>query len=110
MAMTVPGLDSFRDMLVADPYFAAVLAKLHGGDKTDYFLVDSYLFRGNQLCIPNRSLRLQIIKELHGEGHVWRDQTLQLIRASYFWPTIRKEVERYVERCRVCQTSKGKGN
>ena len=37
-----------------------------------------------------------------------RDRTLQLIKASYFWPTIRKEVERYVERCRICQVSKGK--
>ena len=71
-------------------------------------LVDGFLFRGNQLCIPDCSLRLQIIKELHGEGHVGRDHTLQLVRASYFWPTIRKEVERYVNRCQICQLSKGK--
>ncbi|GKF89244.1 putative reverse transcriptase domain-containing protein, partial [Tanacetum coccineum] len=32
----------------------------------------------NQLCIPDTSLRLKIIKELHGEGHVGRDRTLQL--------------------------------
>ena len=36
-----------------------------------------------------------------------RDRTLQLVQASYFWPTIRKEVERYVQRCRICQVSKG---
>ncbi|GJY42538.1 putative reverse transcriptase domain-containing protein [Tanacetum coccineum] len=27
--------------------------------------------------------------------------------ASYFWPIIRKEVDRYVKRCRICQVSKG---
>ncbi|GJZ43926.1 putative nucleotidyltransferase, ribonuclease H [Tanacetum coccineum] len=53
------------------------------------------------------SLRLQIIKELHDEGHVSRDRTLKLVQASYFWPTMRKEVDRYVKRCRVCQVSKG---
>ncbi|GJY98756.1 putative nucleotidyltransferase, ribonuclease H [Tanacetum coccineum] len=53
------------------------------------------------------SLRLQIIKELHDEGHVSRDRTLKLVQASYFWPTLRKEVDRYVKRCRVCQVSKG---
>ena len=38
-----------------------------------------------------------------------RDWTLQLIRDSYFWSSIHKEVERFVERCRVYQVSKGKG-
>ncbi|GJS92900.1 putative reverse transcriptase domain-containing protein [Tanacetum coccineum] len=71
-----------------------------------FFLHDGFLFKGNQLCIPGSSLRLQIIKELHGEGHIGRDRTLQLVQASYLWPTIRKEVDRYVKRCRVCQVSK----
>ncbi|GKC88508.1 putative reverse transcriptase domain-containing protein, partial [Tanacetum coccineum] len=62
----------------------------------------------NQLCNPESSLHLQIIKELHGEGHVGCDRTLQLVQASYFWPTMRKEVDRYVKRCRICQISKGK--
>ncbi|GKA90834.1 putative nucleotidyltransferase, ribonuclease H [Tanacetum coccineum] len=61
----------------------------------------------SQLCILDTSLRLKIIKELHGEGHVGRDRTLQLMHASHFWPTTRKEVDRYVKRCRICQVSKG---
>ncbi|GKA13150.1 putative nucleotidyltransferase, ribonuclease H [Tanacetum coccineum] len=77
------------------------------GEKPDFFLHDGFLFKRNQLCIPDSSLRLQIIKELHGEGHVGRDRTLQLVQASYFWPTMRKEVDLYVKRCRVCQVSKG---
>ncbi|GKD65536.1 putative reverse transcriptase domain-containing protein [Tanacetum coccineum] len=56
---------------------------------------------------PYFSIVLQVIKELHGEGHVSRDRTLQLVQASYFWPTMRKEVDRYVKRCRICQVSKG---
>nr|GEU68731.1 putative reverse transcriptase domain-containing protein [Tanacetum cinerariifolium] len=77
------------------------------GEKTYFVLHDVFLFKGNQLCIPDSSLHLQIIKELHGEGHVGRDRTLQLVQASYFWPTMRKEVDRYVKRCRICQVSKG---
>ncbi|GJZ68694.1 putative reverse transcriptase domain-containing protein [Tanacetum coccineum] len=61
--------------------------------KPDFFLHDGFLFKGNQLWIPDSSLRLQVIKELHGEGHVVRDRTLQLVQASYFWPTMRKEVD-----------------
>ncbi|GJR45653.1 putative nucleotidyltransferase, ribonuclease H [Tanacetum coccineum] len=61
----------------------------------------------NQLCITNTSHRLKIIKELHGEGHVGRDCTLQLVQASYFCPAMRKDVDRYVKRCRIYQVSKG---
>ncbi|GJZ47672.1 zinc finger, CCHC-type containing protein [Tanacetum coccineum] len=80
---------------------------VQSGQKPDFNIHDGFLFKGNQLCISNTSLRLKINKELHGEGHVGRDRTLQLVQASYFWPTMRKEVDRCVKRCRICQVSKG---
>ena len=43
----------------------------------------------------------------HGDGHVGRDRTLHLLTRSYYWPTLRRDVERFVERCVVCQRSKG---
>ena len=70
--------------------------------------IRGFLFKGNQLCIPDYSLRLRIIQELYEEGHVGRDKMLQLIRKYYFWSSMRKEVEHFVERCQVCQVSKGK--
>lgn len=107
MRVDVPGLDAIREQLATDPYFSVVLQGVQSGLKPDFLLHDGFLFKGNQLCIPDSSLRLKIIKELHGEGHVGRDRTLQLVQASYFWPTMRKEVEQYVKRCRICQVSKG---
>nr|GEV61662.1 putative reverse transcriptase domain-containing protein [Tanacetum cinerariifolium] len=98
MQVPVPGLDVIRDMVTVDPYFLVVLQVVQSGDKTDFVLHDGFLFKGNQLCIPDSSLRLKIIKEFHSEGHVGRDRTLQLVQASYFWPTMRKEVDRYVKR------------
>ena len=108
MAVQVPGFATFRELFNSDQYFSEVMAAVQSGEKSEFLVVDGFLFRGNQLCIPDCSLRLQIIQELHGEGHVGRDRTLQLVKASYFWPTIRKEVEKYVKRCRICQLSKGK--
>ena len=108
MRLEVPGFDSFRDLLEIDPYFSPVLVAIRAGEKTDFLLHDGFLFKGNQLCVPECSLMLHIIQELHGEGHVGRDHTLQLARESYFWPSMRKEIEHFVGRCRVCQVSKGK--
>ncbi|GJX09607.1 putative reverse transcriptase domain-containing protein [Tanacetum coccineum] len=107
MQVDVPGLDVIREQLTLDPYFSIVLQGVQSRQKLDFNIQDGFLFKGNQLCIPDTNLRLKIIKELHGEGKVGHDRTLQLVQASYFWPTMRKEVDRYVKRCRICQVSKG---
>ena len=78
------------------------------GERTNFLVHEGLLFKGKQLCIPDCSLRMHIIQELYREGHVKRDHMLQLIRDSYFWSSMGKEVKRFVERCQVCQVSKGK--
>ena len=75
--------------------------------RSEYTLVDGFIFNNNRLCVPDCSWRLQIIKELHGEGHIGRDRTLKLVTDSYFWPTLRRDVERFVRRCVTCQQGKG---
>ncbi|KAK1414879.1 hypothetical protein QVD17_30640 [Tagetes erecta] len=107
MRVVVPGIDTLMEQLMVDPYFSVVLQGVQSGQRSAFLVQYGFLFRGNQLCIPDSSLRLQIVKELHGEGHVGRDRTLQLVQSSYFWPTMRKEVDRFVKRCRICQVSKG---
>ncbi|GKA00849.1 putative nucleotidyltransferase, ribonuclease H [Tanacetum coccineum] len=107
MQVDVPGLDLIREQLTLDPYFSIVLQDVQSGQKLDFNIHDGFLFKGNQLCISDTNLHLKTIKELHGEGNVGHDRTLQLVQASYFWPTMRKEVDRYVKRCRICQVSKG---
>ncbi|GKF64278.1 putative nucleotidyltransferase, ribonuclease H, partial [Tanacetum coccineum] len=102
MQVDVQGLDVIREQLTSDSYFSIILQGVKSGQKPDFNIHDGFLFKGNQLCILDTSLCWKIIKELHGEGHVGRDRTLQLAHASYFWPTRRKEVDRYVKRCRIC--------
>lgn len=40
-------------------------------------------------------------------GHFGRDKTYSLLGDRYFWPSLRKDVYRFVDRCMKCQTSKG---
>ena len=74
MSIKVPGFDSFAELFETDPYFSDIVAKVKAGERTDFLFQDGFLFKGNQLCVPNCSLRLRIIKELHGEGHIGRDR------------------------------------
>lgn len=107
MRTTVPGFDTFRDLYSTDSFFSTILAKLSNGSFENFILVDGFLFKGLQLCVPECSLRRQLIEELHGARHVGRDRSIDLVLHSYFWPTVRRDVTRYVSRCRTCQVSKG---
>ncbi|GLT54897.1 hypothetical protein SLA2020_280560 [Shorea laevis] len=107
MHTKVVGFDTFRELYTEDPSFGKILAEVSAGKRSDYILLNGYLFRGSQLCIPDSSLREQIIRELHGEGHFGRDKTLALISSDYYWPKLTSDVARYVERCFICQRSKG---
>lgn len=110
MHTSVVGFESLAELYVSDPFFSTIFSDAEAGLTDDYSIQDGFLFRGLRLCIPDCSLRLQIITELHNEGHVGRDRTLQLVTTSYFWPTLRRDVERFVSRCRTCQQSKGKSS
>lgn len=107
MHTTVVGFASFSELYEFDPYFGKVLEEVKAETRRDFSLVDGFLFRGSQLCLPDCSLRLCVIDELHREGHIGRDRTLQLVSSSYYWPSLRRDVERYVQRCHACQMAKG---
>ena len=66
-------------------------------------------YRG-RLYIPNSDeLRLHILRQAHdapAAGHPGRAKTLELIGRDYFWPGMRKDVDRYVRNCYPCRRAK----
>jgi hypothetical protein len=72
---------------------------------------DGLLFRGNQLCIPKCSMRENLLKEKHSGGlvrHFSHEKTFSKLNSSYYWPGMRTYVKKFVDRCRICQHTKGK--
>lgn len=110
MNVNVPGFATFSDLYVTDPFFAVILRDVQQGIRLDYTLVDRFLFTVAQLCVPDCSLCLRIIQELQSEGHLGRDRSLHLVTNTYFWLTVRRDVEHFVERCRYCQLDKGQAS
>ena len=107
LRISVLGFECFADFYPTDPYFSSVWMDLTHGVRSDFSFVDGFIFKDNRVYGPTCSLRLQIIQELHNEGHVGRDRTLKLVTDSYFWPTLRRDVERFVSRFTTCQRGKG---
>jgi hypothetical protein len=53
----------------------------------------------------------EIIQHQHNAplaGHGGRNRTLELIARTYWWPTMRKDIEAYVSTCDLCQRNKAR--
>jgi hypothetical protein len=55
-------------------------------------------------------MRENLLKEKHSRGlvgHFGHDKTFAKLSESYFWPGMRADVKKFVDRCRICQHLKG---
>jgi hypothetical protein len=76
-------------------------------------LQDGLLYRANKLCVPASSVRLLFLQEAHGGGlmrHFEVKKTEDVLSAHFFWPKMRRDVERYVSRCMTCNKAKSRLN
>ena len=70
---------------------------------------NGYLFKEARICIPHGSNRKLLIQEMHeGElmGHFGVAKTLAMLQEKFFWPFIRKEVQRHCSSCITCLHAK----
>ena len=70
MTSEVIGFELLKDSLSVDPFFGPIMEDVSTGAQGSFTLHKGFLFKGTQLCIPEGSLRLKIIKERHNEGHI----------------------------------------
>jgi hypothetical protein len=74
---------------------------------------DGLLYRASKLCVPASSVRLMLLQEAHGGGlmgHFGVKKTEDMLSAYFFWPQLRRDVERYVARCTACNKAKSQLN
>ena len=55
------------------------------------------------------AIRVRIIKEHHDtptNGHLGEHKTLERISRYYYWPSMRKSIQQYIQQCQSCQANK----
>ncbi|GJZ93670.1 RNA-directed DNA polymerase [Tanacetum coccineum] len=108
----VLGFDSIKELYAIDEDFGNIWMELETKQhRSEFILLYGYLFKGNRLCIPKSSLRIQLIKEVHAEGlsaHLGRDKTIASVESRFYWPQLKRDVGAFVKRCVACQEGKGK--
>jgi hypothetical protein len=108
------GLETIKDQYNHDTEFQDVLQNCKAGRTWNKFVIhDGFVFRANKLCIPASSVRLLLLQEAHGGGlmgHFGVKKTEDVLAAHFFWPKMRRDVERFVARCATCQKAKSRLN
>jgi hypothetical protein len=108
------GLETIKDQYVHDADFRDVLLHCKDGKGWNKFIVsDGFVFRANKLCIPASSVRLLLLQEAHGGGlmgHFGAKKTEDILAGHFFWPRMKRDVERFVARCTTCQKAKSRLN
>ena len=108
----IPGLEILCDLYATDHDFAEPYRLCAIGKAWEkYHIHDGFLFRANKLCVPESSVRLLLLQESHAGGlmgHFGREKTLLMLADHFYWPKMRRDVDRYVKRCITCNKSKSK--
>ncbi|KAI3453490.1 hypothetical protein Pfo_010153 [Paulownia fortunei] len=80
--------------------------KYKQGKENVFYLHDDFLFRENKLCVPHSSLRELLVREAHSGGlmgHFGVAKTLGVLHEHFFWPHMKRDVERICAKCISCK-------
>ncbi|KAL1536694.1 hypothetical protein AAHA92_29300 [Salvia divinorum] len=107
------GFEFIKDLYVHDYDFSSIYEACEKGVFDKYYRLDGYLYRENRLCIPSCSLRELMVKESHLGGlmsHFGALKTFEILNKHFFWPCMRKHVEKFCSQCIECRQAKSKSN
>lgn len=78
--------------------------------RADCKVVQGRVYVRDKLLIPpDEALRLQILHRTHSSapgGHPGRTKTYDLLRRTYFWPNLSRDVATFVQACHLCKRVK----
>lgn len=101
-----------------DEFCLDKIRKIKSGEDRELFKIDELnklLYKidpeNNKLVVP-KSMVYRVLHDNHDtvfSGHMGISKTLDLVRKSYFWPTMAKDITNYVSSCTPCAQRK-RGN
>ncbi len=72
------------------------------------------LYHDSQLWVSfNELLQMNLIREIHDQSSIDHSEilrTVKIIKRNYYWSSMRKTIDRYIQNCYVCQCSKTSRN
>ena len=76
-----------------------------------FYRLDGYLFKESHLCVPLTSMREVLVHEAFGGGlieHFGVVKTLDVLHKHFYWPKMKKDVQRICDKCITCKKAKSR--
>ena len=74
------------------------------------WIQNEILYHDNQLWVSfNEFLQMNLIREIHDQSSIDHSEifwTVKIIKRYYYWSSMRKTIDQYIQNCYVCQRSK----
>ena len=105
------GFEHIKELYPLYQDFSNEYACCEKGAHDKFFRHEGFLFRENRLCIPNCSIRDLLVRESHGGGlmgHFGVAKTLGILQEHFYWPHMKRDVERICGRCITCREAKSR--
>jgi len=105
------GFKYVKELYANDDDFANVYGACERTAFGKFYRLDGYMFRENKLCVPNSSMHELLVCEVHGGGlmgHFGVRKTLDVLHEHFFWPKMKRDVERACARCITCRQVKSR--
>ena len=91
------GFEHLKELYASYSDFAIVYFACEKGAFDMFYRHDGFLFHEVKLCISNCIIRELLVHESHGGGlmgHFGIAKTLDILKEHFFWPHMRRDVER----------------
>uniref|UniRef100_A0A2N9I7U7 Integrase catalytic domain-containing protein n=1 Tax=Fagus sylvatica TaxID=28930 RepID=A0A2N9I7U7_FAGSY len=111
MSAKMLGFEYVKDMYADDADFSDVYKACDKAAFGKFYKHDGYLFKESKLCMPSCSMRELLVREAHGGGlmgHFGVKKTLDILHEHFFWPKMKRDVNRICGRCITCRKAKSK--
>ncbi|KAK4841756.1 hypothetical protein QYF36_009976 [Acer negundo] len=105
------GFDYIKELYVEDSDFGNVFNACEKVAFGKFYRHDGFLFRETKLCVPKSSLRELLVREAHEGGlmgHFGIAKTLDVLHEYFFWPYMKRDVERVCDKCITCRQAKSR--
>jgi hypothetical protein len=111
MSAKMLGFEYVKDMYADDANFSDVYKACDKATFRKFYKHDGYLFKESKLCVPSCSMRELLVREAHGGGlmgYFGVKKTLDILHEHFFWPKMKRDVNRICGRCITCRKAKSK--
>ncbi|MCO5592085.1 hypothetical protein L7F22_046079 [Adiantum nelumboides] len=102
-------LDDVKEQYANDEDLARIFEQLMDGQGHEHYLLkDGFMMMHGRLC-ATRPLRHKVIEESHVPpyaGHRGIDATVKAVVTLFYWPTLRGDVDAFVQACIIYQKVK----